>query len=121
MIDIRKIEDVKVSDKLVNEFRLKFARNDLLLGAFSDGAVIGFLQYETSSDTLKIKFISCFSKDFALADGLIKTLLFKCDVSVIKIVTLPLEYEQSARSLGFRLNGNIFELKLSEYSNRCHM
>ena len=109
MIDIRKIEDVKVTDKLVNEFQLKFAQNDLLLGAFSDGAVIGFLQYETSSDTLKIKFISCFSKDFALADGL------------IKIVTLPLEYEQSARSLGFRLNGNIFELKLSEYSNHCHM
>lgn len=121
MIDIRKIEDAKIKDKLADEFQLKFGPDDCLLGALSSGDVIGFIKYENCGDTLKIKFISCASNDFALADGLLKTLLFKCDVSTTRVVTLPCEYAQTAKSLGFSLNDNVFELKLSEYSNHCHM
>ena len=121
MIDIRKINDVKTADKLANEFRLKLGSDDFLLGAFSHDDVIGFIQYEICGDKLKIKFISCISDDFALADGLIKALLFKCDVSIVRVVTLPCKYEQTAKSLGFTLNNGVFVLKLSEYSNHCHM
>ena len=121
MVDIRKIDDLKIADKLAVNFKLKFGPEDFLLGAFLNDDVIGFIQYEVCADTLKIKFISCVSEDFALADGLIKTLLFKCDVSIIKVVTLPCEYEQTAKSLGFCLNDGVFELKLSEYSNHCRM
>lgn len=102
MLEVHQNNDLSNYKKLLSELGLD--KNDVkLLEAYDNGNVTGYLIYSCKSDTVVIYFID-FGSDLNLADGLIRTALFKASL----IGTEKAEFKgcsDTAKRLGF-LKGN---------------
>lgn len=119
MIEINKITDSKITSGLEKKYDLKNADASLFLGAFSNSEILEFIQYTLKDNHLNIEYISDNTNDFFLTDGLMKTLLFKCDTSKTEKIILPVKYSRVAAALGFDKKKNSYELRLDNYNNHC--
>lgn len=118
MLSIKKITDKKIITELNDRYNLVTESDRLYLGAVSNNQIIEFIQYELCDDTLYVDYISNISGDFSVIDGLIKSLLFACDINIIKKIVLPNEYSLLAESLGFEKKPDCYVLLLENYSNK---
>lgn len=118
MLSIKKITDKKIITELNDRYNLVTESDRLYLGAVSNNQIIEFIQYELCDDTLYVDYISNISGDFSVIDGLIKSLLFACDINIIKKIVLPNEYSLLAESLGFEKKPDSYVLLLENYSNK---
>ena len=118
MLSIKKITDKKIITELNDRYNLVTESDRLYLGAVSNNQIIEFIQYELCDDTLYVDYISNISGDFSVIDGLIKSLLFACDINIIKKIVLPDEYSLLAESLGFEKKPDSYVLLLENYSNK---
>ncbi len=118
MLSIKKITDKKIITELNDRYNLVTESDRLYLGAVSNNQIIEFIQYELCDDTLYVDYISNISGDFSVIYGLIKSLLFACDINIIKKIVLPNEYSLLAESLGFEKKPDSYVLLLENYSNK---
>lgn len=119
MIEIHKITDSKIISDLEEKYDLKNADASLFLGVFSNSEILEFIQYTLEDSYLNIEYISDNTNDFFLTDGLMKTLLFKCDTAKTEKIILPAKYSRIAAALGFDKKKNSYELRLDNYNNHC--
>ncbi len=118
MIKILKLTDSNVIEKICADFGLQ-EKNGMFYAVFDGDDILEFVRYHISGDTLCIDFISDITHDFSLVDGLLKTLLFACDVKTVKKVFLNEKYERAAKALRFERQQGGYVLQLENYGNNC--
>ena len=118
MLEIRKITDDKIIESLKSECAIDFHAD--FAGVFEGGKVIEFAAYSIIDEYVNVHHISYNTKDFALIDGLIKTLIFYADLVKARYLILEPEYERFAKAFNFERNGNNFILDIYKQNKTCN-
>lgn len=119
MLEIHKIKDIDVIKQLAKASQIEYTEDSVFLASYENDEIVDFLCYKQIDNQYICLYISDISSDFQIILGLVKTLIFLADIARIDSVSLPLYYERAAKAIGFTLKDGVYEMKLSDYQNKC--
>lgn len=119
MIQIHKVNDIETVKTLAKNNNIEYTLCHNAVAVFDGDKILEYLIYCQNENVIDIEYISNQNNDFQLILGVLKTLLFLADLSMVSHVTMPLEYKRQAISIGFEENVSNYQLKLEDYQNKC--
>ncbi|MBQ7935878.1 MAG: hypothetical protein IJ333_05965 [Clostridia bacterium] len=115
MIEIKKVTDSTVAEKICKEHGIQLETNDFVIATVEKENVLHCAVFSYENDIGRIKAISGFGGDLNLLDGLCRAILNIMDINGVKEVYLPDKYSDLAKYVGFQEDANGYSLKLEGF------
>lgn len=115
MIEIKKVVDTKLAQKICLENGLKWAPEYHVIATLDRDEVLQCAVFSYKKETGEIHAISGFDNNIDLLDGLCRAILNIMDINGVKEVYLSTKYTEIAEHIGFELIENQYHLTLEGF------
>lgn len=115
MIEIKKVVDTKLAQKICLENGLKWEADYHVIATLDRNEVLQCAVFSYENEIGKIHAISGFDNNIDLLDGLCRAILNIMDINGVKDVYLSNKYVEIAEHIGFKLIENQYHLALERF------
>lgn len=117
MIEIHNEKEKEKIHEVLQHAGLVFNEECEMLSVYENDKIIEFAYYSIDKDSINVKFISSMTNDFSLIDGIIKTLIFYCDLKSKDYLIIPSSYKRIKIAYGFYDSNDNCILSIKDYND----
>ena len=115
MIEIKKINDEKIAQKICEEQGLSWNPNNHVIATLSGEKWLNSAVFSYSGEEGIIHSIQGFDGDLAMLDGLCRAILNIMDINSVKCVYFTSENEELAKKVGFSEKNGQYYIELEGF------